>query len=485
MTKQLGYLVLALAFLFYPLIGLAQTEEEEVVEEEEEVVEEEEEEAAEAEEEEEVEEVVEEEEEEVEEEAEEEAVEEEDIESIVPPKPAPQTEFPAPGIALVKGDWVSLNFGAVFAQYFRFTYSGIGGDATDWHEEFVTKRIRTILTGSFWNERVTFHLEGDLVEEAFFNGDEQDSGFLLDARVNIFPLKGVGPEVLGGLGIAFGRFIPDFTYYMPRNVGQLDFVEYPLVTSTFAPWRQVGAELMFNHKYFDAAVGVFNGLKFVYAEDAAGNLYSTEWVADGYLGATWGQGSNLSDDNRAKDYLVMVRGKYPNLGIWVQGFAYIGMPEFYDLPTLNHSFGYAVTAGGEAGIDHRFSSMIKLKVIGGFSARRVEFPKDATCDVASGALCEAYTQTGFFGHVGVQIGRWVEPMVRVDWLNDRGQFLTLAEVPGLAAGENVWTIWPSVGLKFLLYGEHLQVTLVNTYKHFANPHYDDANDLTLQVILML
>jgi hypothetical protein len=73
----------------------------------------------------------------------------------------------------------------------------------------------------------------------------------------------------------------------------------------------------------------------------------------------------------------------------------------------------------------------------------------------------------------------------VDWLNDRGQFLTLANVPALAAGENVWTIWPSVGLKFLLYGEHLQVTLVNTYKHFSNPHYDDANDLTLQVLLML
>jgi hypothetical protein len=492
MTRRLLILNLVIAFLAFPAFSRAQTDEEkdktgtpagEETAVEEEVEEEVEEAPGEktgeaAEEEEKVE-------EEVVEEEEEEVKTEEEIEPLGVETKPPAPEIPPPGATLVQNDWVSLKFIGVFVQYFRFTYTGIGGDATDWDDDFETKRIRTILTGAFWEDRVSFLLQGDLTETALFNGpDENNSGFLLDARVNVFPFKGFGPEALGGLGIAFGRFIPDYTYYMPRNVGLLDFVEYPLVTSTFAVWRQIGAQLMFNHTYFEAAVGIFNGLRYQYDvyEDVD---YSTQWVGPGYLGATLGKNGNLVDDNRAKDYLVKIKGKYPDLGIWAEAFAYIGMPEFYDQPTGDHSYGYAMTFGGEAGIDHRFTDMVKLKVIGGFLARRVDFPKDSTCDPATLAPCKAYTQTGFFGHVGVQIGRWVEPMIRIDWLNDRGQFLTAKKVAGLESGEKVWTLWPSVGLKFLLYGDHLQLTLVETFKHYANPHYDDVNDLTLQLILLI
>lgn len=479
MIKQLSFIVLALAFLFYPLSSFAQKEddkkkgekeksEEEVVEEEEEVEEEVEEETEEEAEEEEV---------EVEEEVEE--TEEEAIEPIEKEEVEPPATIPPTGVKLVENDWVSLKFIGVFAQYFRFSFTGIGGDDSDWDDDFVTKRIRTILTGGFWDERVSFLLQGDLAEAAPFNGpDEVDSGFLLDARVNIFPFKGFGPEALGGLGIAFGRFIPDFTYYMPRNVGMLDFVEYPLATSTFAVWRQIGTEIMYKHKYFEGVFGIFNGVKYRYNDMG----FSTEWIGPGYLGATLGDGSNLVDDNRAKDYLVKLKGKYPDLGIWVEAFAYIGMPEFYDKASGDHSYGYSMIFGGEAGIDHRFTDMLKLKLLGGFSARSIDYPDGATCNTTA---CKAYTQTGFFAHVGVQIGRWVEPMVRIDWLNDRGQFLTIEGVAGLMPDESVWTLWPSAGIKFLLYGDHLQLTLVNTYKHYSNPHFDDSNDVTLQLILLL
>jgi len=409
----------------------------------------------------------------------------------LPVKPKPKVEeFPPPGVVLAQNDWITLKFIGVFAQYFRLTTEGIGDDyentvsgSDNYNNEvdFVTKRIRTILTGNFWKERVSFLLQGDLTETALFNDGEQDSGFLLDARVDIKPFIGIGPKELSGISISFGRYIPDFTYYMPRNVGLLDFVEYPLVTSSFAPWRQIGIEVSFNHKYFEILGGVFNGMRFRRKpSDDPASKDSDMWIAPGYLAATLGKNSNLSDDNNAKDFLVKIKGKYPDYGLWLEVFSYISMPEFYQGDS--HSNGRAITFGGEAGIEHRVTSNLRIKIIGGYSGRWIEFPKNAFCNNTE---CEAYTQMGFFIHAGALIGRWVEPLVRIDWFNDRGEFLAINKVPGLSEGEEVWTLWPSVGLKFPLYGDHVQVTLVDTFKHYANPHMDDSNDFTIQLILLL
>ncbi|MFH1434194.1 MAG: hypothetical protein ABIJ56_00625 [Pseudomonadota bacterium] len=42
-----------------------------------------------------------------------------------------------------------------------------------------------------------------------------------------------------------------------------------------------------------------------------------------------------------------------------------------------------------------------------------------------------------------------------------------------------------MGLRFLLFGEHIQLTIVETYKHNANPHADDDNVIAMQLILLL
>ncbi len=42
--------------------------------------------------------------------------------------------------------------------------------------------------------------------------------------------------------IKIGRFLPDFTFYMPHSSTALDFVDYPLIAKKYGMWRQVGIE---------------------------------------------------------------------------------------------------------------------------------------------------------------------------------------------------------------------------------------------------
>jgi hypothetical protein len=59
--------------------------------------------------------------------------------------------------------------------------------------------------------------------------------------------------------IAFGRFLPNFTYYMPRHTGMLDMINYPAVVLYYAMWRQIGIQTTTKTQWVDVNLGFFNG----------------------------------------------------------------------------------------------------------------------------------------------------------------------------------------------------------------------------------
>ena len=59
--------------------------------------------------------------------------------------------------------------------------------------------------------------------------------------------------------ISFGRFKPNFTYYMPRNTAKLDFIHYPLMVWHFGMNWQMGAQTTSRLGPLKVNLGVFNG----------------------------------------------------------------------------------------------------------------------------------------------------------------------------------------------------------------------------------
>lgn len=66
----------------------------------------------------------------------------------------------------------------------------------------------------------------------------------------------------GAFLFKIGRFLPDFTFYMPHSSTSLDFVDYPLLIKTWGMWRQIGLEFTYLAKEnLYAKTGIFNGPK--------------------------------------------------------------------------------------------------------------------------------------------------------------------------------------------------------------------------------
>ena len=66
----------------------------------------------------------------------------------------------------------------------------------------------------------------------------------------------------GNFMFQLGRFLPDFTFYMPHSSTSLDFVYYPLMCEKYGMWRQVGLEgAYFISKNLYLKGGIYNGPK--------------------------------------------------------------------------------------------------------------------------------------------------------------------------------------------------------------------------------
>lgn len=126
-------------------------------------------------------------------------------------------------------------------------------DTLSTNGQFTLNRTRVLLSGSICPDRVKFFVQTEFVGGAT----------VLDYKMILL-------NYIPKTSICIGRFLPNFTYYMPMHTGRLDMIKYPLFVSNpehanvdFAMWRQAGVQtttkieansgvMMFN-------LGVFNG----------------------------------------------------------------------------------------------------------------------------------------------------------------------------------------------------------------------------------
>ena len=123
---------------------------------------------------------------------------------------------------------------------------------------FRLKRARLLFWGDIVPDDVKWFMQTEGVAEKY----------VLDVKLRLFYIPNTE--------ITVGRFLPNFTIYMPSSTAKLDLINYPLVTAKYAMWRQCGIQSATKTEYVNFNIGVFNG----YPKN------------------------NWADDNDAKDILV-------------------------------------------------------------------------------------------------------------------------------------------------------------------------------------
>lgn len=184
--------------------------------------------------------------------------------------------------------------------------------------------------------------------------------------------------------IAVGRFLPNFTLYMPYSTAKLEMINYPLTTQRFAVWRQVGVQTTTKTDYVDFNLGIFNGYP----------------------------SNNFSDDNDAKDFLLRADFKPPvdQVDLRFGGFAWIGSasPGWGISPeegTLKRN-----RFGGFAKVDYKATEDVTLRFRGEFLAATSDYLYDNHIDSVATTDAQA-----FFFHFGIQPIPQVEFLVRYDF----------------------------------------------------------------------
>jgi len=364
------------------------------------------------------------------------------------------------GISLVESGWGSMKLGAVMqAQFFA---SDMADDLDSKAVAFKIKRMRIILQGGFLKDKIGYLIQGDMV-----NTD----GFLLDARASIKPTKEIE--------FRFGRFIPDFTYFMPINVGKLMAIDYPLVTESFAVWRQVGLELIFRQKYFEIYAGVFNGMRFQKKTftDANGKVYdvSSNLLASGYMSATL---DNLTDDNIGKDLLFRFVIKPPVSGLEMAGYIWYGMPQYkwFDAGSggVRDDIANVVLFGGEVRYIYE-----KLSILGEYAMRRIYYPAGSVNPEGFLISTTPLISHGAFLHAGYRVIKPLEIFMRGDYFD--------SNLSNKNDGQNVWA---TLGINYYLDDLHARMTLeyipkiIQKEVDFKDKKYTD-HGIYFQLCLML
>lgn len=167
-------------------------------------------------------------------------------------------------ISAGSSDEMDLNIGAILqAGFVYYTTDQHLGNAAN---TFQLNRTRMIMSGAIIPERVRYFMQAELVNEIA----------ILDYRASFYFI----PKT----EVAFGRFLPNFTLYMPYSTASLEMIRYPLTTQVYGMFRQVGLQTTTVTEHVDFNVGVFNGADIV---------------------------NNFRDNNDAKDLFARVDLKPP------------------------------------------------------------------------------------------------------------------------------------------------------------------------------
>lgn len=169
-----------------------------------------------------------------------------------------------------KGD-MTLELGAVLQAGFTFqmqdsTIQNAGLQPVI--NEFWLRRARLLMSGTIVPDKVKYFVQTE------FNGTPA----ILDYKARFFYV----PQT----EITFGRFLPNYTLYMPASTASLELINYPVTTSMTAMWRETGVQTTTKTEYVDFNLGLFNGADVM-------------------------PGSNTRDNDDAKDYLLRADVKPP------------------------------------------------------------------------------------------------------------------------------------------------------------------------------
>ena len=253
-------------------------------------------------------------------------------------------------------------------------------------------------TDSFTLNRARFLLWGDIVPDKvkyFVQTETKGSPAILDYKARFFYIEKTE--------IAVGRFLPNFTLYMPVSTAKLEMINYPLTTQKFATWRQVGIQTTTKTEYVDFNLGIFNG-------------------AD--------QPNNTADNNDAKDFLLRadVHPTVENATVSFGGYAWIGYsrpPDVYASLPVPGTYTFAEETlknnrfGGFAKVDYKANEKLTLKFRGEFLMASSEgvlgyTPDTVTMTGTIDSVCTTDAQA-YFAHLGIQPDPRFEFLVRYDY----------------------------------------------------------------------
>lgn len=232
------------------------------------------------------------------------------------------------------------------------------------------------VNGQFTLNRARFLFWGEIVpgKVKYFVQTETKGG------LGVLDYKMIFVNVLPNTDICVGRFLPNFSLYMPSATSKLDMINYPLLVSNYAMWRQAGVQSTTKLNNLCFNVGIFNGPV-----------------------------NNTKDNNDAKDVLLRA-GFKPDLGfgkVCVGGYAWLGNFLFAEDESYNKDLAY-----------NRFGFFGKLKM--NELTAKVEMvmgsDEDAYYNVSKNEL-ETRKSLGYYAHVGYKITPEIELMGRYDFMD--------------------------------------------------------------------
>lgn len=242
-----------------------------------------------------------------------------------------------------------------------FTYYVEDGTGFD---SFTLNRARFLFWGAIVPDKVKY----------FVQLDHKGSISVLDYKAQFFYI----PKT----EVTFGRFLPNFTLYMPYSTAKLEMINYPMTTTKFAVWRQVGVQTTTKTDYVDFNVGIFNGYP----------------------------ANNFSDNNDAKDFLLRAdfKPRVDQTQIRVGGYAWIGSAA----PPPH------VANPGEKSLEmNRFGGFAKVDYDNQIALRlRVEFLLASTEELIADDIDNVASTDAqaYFGHIGIKPNPKLEFLVRYD-----------------------------------------------------------------------
>jgi len=262
---------------------------------------------------------------------------------------------------------------------------------------FQMKRARLLFWGEVVPAKVKYFVQTDAV----------GSPFLLDTKLQFFYLPYTE--------VAIGRFLPNFTHYMPRSTAMLDMINYPLLVARYAMWRQIGVQTTTSTDYLDFNLGIFNG----------------------YPGNSW------SDDNDAKDFFSAAAIKVDFASLI--GYSWLGKTPMDTIDLAKNRFGGGLILS--KGLTEQMAVAVKGEGVMG--------QDDVTADSTINSM-------GFYGHLGLKLNLG-EGLPAVEILGRYDSF-----DPDMDVDDNAET-WITGGVNFFIDGEHAKISLNYVMKKEETP----------------